>query len=384
MEKQQVTQMCLMDLSAAFDTVDHKVLLEVLGNEYGLGKISLEWFANYLSDRQCCVNINGSLSSSKRLDFSVPQGSLLGPVLYSAYASTLRYVIPDSFQLHGYADDHAIKQSHKPTFDEANTVRNEISTTMRDVKVWMDQNRLKLNETKTEYIQVGSKKLLSKCALDSICINNTTVNSSNCVKYLGAYLDSHLTLKTHIAAKCRAAMAGLRLVRNIRHLLTKDACHTIVLGLVISHLDYANSLYANLPNVVIMMLQRIQNMAAKLVLKRGKEDSASEALKELHWLPIRQRILHKILTLVFKCVVDKSAPQYLISRFTLAPQSSRSLRSNNILYKLIIPRTQRATFASRAISVFGAEQWNKLPNHVKHSENLAIFKRKLKTYLFPG
>ncbi|PIK41641.1 reverse transcriptase [Apostichopus japonicus] len=247
--------------------------VEVLGNEYGLGEMSLEWFANYLSDRQCCVNINGSLSSSKRLDFSVPQGSLSGPVLYSVYSSTLRYVIPDSFQLHGYADDHAIKQSHKPTFDEANTVRNEISTTMRDVKVWMDQNRLKLNETKTEYMQVGSKKLLSKCALDSICINNTTVNSSNCVKYLGTYLDSHLTLKTHIAAKCRAAIAGLRLVRNIRHLLTKDACHTIVLGLVISHLDYANSLYANLPNVVIMMLQRIQNMAAKLVLKRGKEDA---------------------------------------------------------------------------------------------------------------
>ena len=124
-------------------------------------------------------------------------------------------------------------------------------------------------------------------------------------------------------------------------------------------------------------------MAAQLVLKRDKRASASQALRDQHWLPIRQRIIHKILTIVFKCVVNMSAPAYLSSRFTLAPVT-RSLRSNNIFFKLSIPRVKKASFASRSISVFGAEQWNKLPNYIKQSENLAVFKRKLKTHLFPN
>ena len=157
----------------------------------------------------------------------------------------------------------------------------------------------------------------------------------------------------------------------------------MVLGLVISHLDYGNSLYVGLPEVDISKLQRIQNMAAKLVLQRGRHDSSSRALEELHWLPIRSRIVHKVLTLVYKCIVDKSAPAYLMNKFSLAPQSTRSLRSSSTVFKLVEPRVRRSTYAARAISVTGAKEWNKLPNYIKESSNIAIFKRKLKTHLFP-
>ena len=330
------------------------------------------------------MSVNQSKSMFKPIDFSVPQGSLLGPVLYSVYASTLQYVIPDSFDIHAYADDHAIKRSHKASVDDARVVTTQMSLLMNTIKEWMDSNRLKLNDSKTEFILFGSKIMIDKCNVDVLNVNNVLVPCSKSVKYLGAHLDQSLSMKDQITSKRRSAMAGLRLIRNIRHLLTFDACHTLVLGLVISHLDYANSLFLDLPNAAIKKLQTIQNMAAKLILKRGKRESASEALRDLHWLPIRQRILHKVLTIIFKCIVEKSAPSYLANKFILAQQSSRSMRSNNTMYKLVIPQVKRCTFASRAISVAGAIYWNKLPNNIKQSPNLAVFKRSLKTYLFPN
>ena len=111
MEDQKVTTMMAIDLSAAFDTVDHEILLEVLTRQFGISDMALNWFSTYLRPRSFCVNIGSSYSSKTPLDFSVPQGSCAGPVLYSNYASTMRYIVPADMSLHGYADDHAIKSS---------------------------------------------------------------------------------------------------------------------------------------------------------------------------------------------------------------------------------------------------------------------------------
>ena len=227
LERKQVTQMCFMDLSAAFDTVDHEILLNVLNFEFGVKGTALEWFSNYLDNRTSSVMVNSSQSSFQSVDFSVPQGSLLGPVLYSVYASTLQYIIPDQFELHAYADDHAIKQSHTANAYEAKLVNSQMSQTMQKVKIWMDMNRLKLNESKTEFIMFGSKQMVDRCQVDSLTVNGMSIDCSTSIKYLGVFLDQSLTLKKQVATKCRAAMAGLRLIRNIRHMLTQDACHTI-------------------------------------------------------------------------------------------------------------------------------------------------------------
>ena len=120
-------------------------------------------------------------------------------------------------------------------------------------------------------------------------VNGTGVDKSNIIKYLGAYLDATLSMKTHTTNKCRMAILNLFKIRNIRKILTVDACKALVQSLVISHLDYCNSILADLPDSTIKKFQRIQNVASKIILSRSMYDSTTECMRELHWLLARYR-----------------------------------------------------------------------------------------------
>ena len=380
MEKQMVTSLAAIDLSAAFDTVDHSVLLNVLSTNFGITGQCLNWFQSYLSPRNFKVNINKEYSTLKDLTFSVPQGSVAGPTLYSVYASTIRKCVPSKVDLHGYADDHALKIGFQANCRESETqTMNILEDSLAHVKTWMDGNRLKMNDSKTEFIQFGSKHQLNKCVTHCLKVNDCEISKVNTIKYLGTYLDQSLSLKTHINNKCRAAMANYHRLAHIRKYLTIDACKQAVHGLIISHIDYCNSLFYGLPKCDIKKLQRIQNMAAKLILKKRKFDSVTVCLKELHWLPVSLRIEFKILTMVWKCLNDQ-APSYL-KELLQEKHISRTLRSN-IQRNLVIPRTKCKTFAERSFSVSGPTLWNKLPTDIQHSHTFDQFKSKLKTWMF--
>ena len=245
----------------------------------------------------------------------------------------------------------------------------------------MDRNRLRMNPTKTEFIYFGSRQQLRKCTAKTININGEIITRAQKVRYLGVELDEQLSFSDHITAKCKTAMYGLQKIRNIRHLLTQDACHTLVLGTVISHLDYANAIFIGLPDTQIRKLQRVQNFAAKLVLQADKYSSSTTALKTLHWLPIRLRVQHKVLTLIWKCLNGLS-PVYLRSLLTLAGERRVNMRSGDQHMRLQIPTVRRKTFANRSFNVQGSIWWNNVPNEIKQLENLGSFKTKLKTYLF--
>jgi hypothetical protein len=309
MERQTVTALVAVDLSAAFDTVDHDILLSVLHHKFGISNSALEWFDSYLRPRRCKVKVGEKFSTVRNLPFSVPQGSCMGPVLYLAYASTLQNAVPQTVDLHGYADDHAMKLTFNPNdrLDECTAIKH-LESCAQQVNRWMSENRLKMNPSKTEFVLYASKQQLKKCTTEHLMVCDATVQRSTKIKYLGAILDENLTLKEHITLKCRTAMWNINRIKSIRRVLTRDACETLVLGLVMSHLDYSNVLFIGLPDCEISRLQRVQNIAAKLVLYDG--DSAYNSLKRLHWLPIRLRIQHKALTLVYKCLHDQ-APQYL-------------------------------------------------------------------------
>ena len=144
------------------------------------------------------------------MDFSVPQGSTQGAFLFICCASTLDEVVPKSLTLNGFADDHSIRKSFRPTasINNSNPAHSEedetitiMQNSMLDIKSWMDAVKLKLNETKTEFIYFGGKQQLAKTRRNTININGKTIQCTNKIKYLGGHLDSSLTLKDHIIAK---------------------------------------------------------------------------------------------------------------------------------------------------------------------------------------
>ena len=150
-------------------------------------------------------------STNRPLDCSVPQGSLVGPNLYLAYASTLQEIVPEEVCLNGFADDHSLKRSFKADDRKPeHTTISILQNCLKDVKLWMDENRLKMNDRKTEFIMFGAKKQMAKCTTTGIDVNNTEVSTSKAVKYLSVWMDSNLTFKDHIVKKCRTAMINIQ------------------------------------------------------------------------------------------------------------------------------------------------------------------------------
>ena len=151
---------------------------------------------------------------------------------------------------------------------------------------------------------------IKKCSENTIRVGEDRVDRSAKVKLLGVWLDEHLSFEHHILQKCKNAMLSIYKIRNLRRYLSLEACQVLIHSLVFSHLDYCNSLLFGLLECVICKLQRVQNIAAKLVLNLGKSDSPQLAMFRLHWLPIRYRLDFKIALLMYKCYKGK-APKYL-------------------------------------------------------------------------
>lgn len=382
LEKRQGMAVAICDLSAAFDTVCHRTLLHVLERRYGVDESALKWFENYLQPRSLRVAVGNAVSSKQNLTVSVPQGSVAGAQIFTAYSATLDNVIPREMSLNGFADDHSIrKQLDLKDEKSICDTRTAIESTMVDIKEWMNQVRLKMNDSKTEFIVLGSKPLMKKLNWSIINVNGIDIHRSRVVRLLGAWLDQNLSMQEHIKMKARKASLNLQRIKKIRQYLTIDATKTLIQSLVMSHLDYANSLLAGLPWKTIQILQKVQNLAAKIVLREHKYTSNSEALRKLHWLPIQTRIKFKIITIVHKCLYGV-APLYLKELIKSTRVNRTGLRSSSDSDKLEVPRSFRRTFADRSFSIQGPELWNKLPRNLRQITDFNDFKSKLKTFLF--
>ena len=156
MEGQSITSLVALDLSAAFDTVDHDILLSILRNKYGINGKDLKWFDEYLRPRSFKVAVNGIYSKGRNLEVSVPQGSCAGANIFNLYCSPLQDVVPEDLQLSGFADDHSIRKVFKAgnTNAERETT-TKLETCLLSIKKWMDEARLKMNPAKTEFIYFG-------------------------------------------------------------------------------------------------------------------------------------------------------------------------------------------------------------------------------------
>ena len=190
MENQNVTAVMALDLSVAFDTVNHKILSSIPEHNFGLEDTVLNWFNSYLNHRSCKVNMGKEYSSSQNLPFSVPQGSCAGAQLFNLYCSSIQDIVNPPLTLHGFADDHTVGNKFKPgDWGDETRCMEELEKCVTDLKVWMNENRLKMNNNKTEFILFGSKPQLDKCKTKTLNVNNTEIELADKVKYLGVLLD---------------------------------------------------------------------------------------------------------------------------------------------------------------------------------------------------
>ena len=203
-----------MDLSAAFDTVNHKILLGILKSYFWILDHVLAQISSYLSKRKFLVQIGQLTSKTIKIDFSVPQGSILGPIMFNCYASMLMEIIPeskDSF-LSGYADDHAMIHSFSP---DNNNIKQNIENDIGKIKTWMEENQLKMNDAKTEFVVLGTAGNLKKKTLENIEIGDTIIHQISKIKFLGVHFDKKLSLKDHVQNRSKYANYNLRLIQNI-------------------------------------------------------------------------------------------------------------------------------------------------------------------------
>lgn len=373
----------LLDLSSAFDTIDHDLLLGRLRSDIHLDGRVLDWFRSYLSGRTQEVYVGQSHSACATLKYGVPQGSVLGPLLFSLYTRDLANLI-HSFCLdhHFFADDTEL-YSCLPV-DEVSACKaiENVQNCCAAVKQWMATNKLKLNDSKTEVLVCGPPDRRDQVPVVSLTVGDASISFSESAKTLGVYFDATLSLEKHVSHVVKTCFYHIRCLSKIRPYITRKAAASIAVSLVLSRIDYCNSLLFGLPNAQIKRLQAAQNAAARIVTKSRCRDHVTPILKELHWLPVQQRCEHKLLSLVQKCLKGQ-APAYL-SELLQPYTPSRSLRSaSRTLLRVPGPKDIKSKrFGQRTFRYSGPSLYNDLPEQVKDLE-LASFKSKLKTYLFP-
>ena len=240
MNDQRLTLPVLLDLSAAFDTVDHGILLEWLHLQFGLSGQVRDWFASYLENRRQSVSINGGSSQQFQLKFGLPQGSCLGPLLFVLYSSELFNIIKSHLpNVHAFADDTQLYISFK--LDDIDPAITGMTNCIADIKNWMLKDKLRLNDNKTEIVLIGTKQQLSKVSMNTFSFGHTDISLSSEVRNLGCWFDSNLTMDSQMTKTCKAAFYHIYNIRRIRKYLNSDTTQTLVNALVTSRLDYCNS-----------------------------------------------------------------------------------------------------------------------------------------------
>ena len=301
-DKKQKVGLVLLDLSAAFDTVNHAVLLERLRESMGIEGTALQWFESYLSDRFQSVSVSGVTSDRFKLTTGVPQGSVLGPLLFTIYMSPLADLIKaHGLIAHFYADDTQIYICFRPA--ETSSAMSSLEECIEDVRAWMAHNFLKLNDDKSEFLVVSSRfdrtPVVSQL---SVKIGEHTIKAATLVRNIGAFFDEHLSMTRHVNIMCKNAFFHLHQIGLVRKFLTFKAAERVIHSLVTSRLDYLNALLVGLPSQDIAKLQRVQNCAARLLSGQKRAEHITPVLNELHWLRVKDRIEFKILLLCFKCL----------------------------------------------------------------------------------
>ena len=308
----------------------------------------------------------------------MPNQSVLGPLLFCAYNSKLGHIIQKhNLQYHVYADDTQIYISFNVA--DSQTAIQRLEECIIEIRSWMVEHKLKLNDEKTEFIIISSPHNNNEINALNIKIGDETIIASKSARNFGVVFDSVFNMERHITSVCQSCYFHLRNIGAIRRYLNMEIAAQIIHSFVTSKLDYCNSLISGLPVKSISRLKKVQNTAVRIITSCQIQDNITPHLKSLHWLPVHLRIEFKILLFTFK-ILNDLAPDYLCDLLTFKT-TPHALRSES-KKELDVPRTRTTSYGDRAFSVVAPKLWNKLPEELRSETEIKTFKTNLKTYLF--
>lgn len=363
-----VNAVVFLDLKKAFDTVDHEILLTKM-NQYGIQGKSLDWFKSYLTNRTQRCSVNGCLSDFTTLKCGVPQGTILGPLLFLIYINDLPNCLSFSVP-RMYADDTHITYAGS----DLHLIQSSISHDLEKLSKWLVSNKLTLNATKTEFMLIGSRQRLSTLSDTlELSIDNVPIEKVSSVKSLGIYVDENLTWYLHVDKLCKKIASAIGAIKRVKPFLPQSTLISIYNSLVQPHFDYCSLVWGNCGKTLSNKLQKLQNRAARVITSSSYDADVNSLFHKLSWKDLNsQRQIQKAL-MVFKSL-NGLVPEYLTSKFVMRNVSNYALRDS--ANKLVVP-FPRTNYMKNSFSYSGATLWNSLHRNIRESSSIDQFKRLL-------
>ncbi|KAL1452280.1 hypothetical protein WDU94_006566 [Cyamophila willieti] len=378
MDQRKLTLLLLLDFSKAFDSVDHEILIARLSS-MNFSQNSLAWFRSYLDNRRQCVKgKEGLISSWTNCLSGVPQGSVLGPLLFSLFINTITDTI--SCNCHLYADDLQLYM-HFPVDSYVDSV-NQMNVNLERLRIWVKNHGIVPNPRKFQAIVIGSSPLLAQLDLSSgiLQFDGVEIPFSDQVKNLGVIMDKNLSWDLHInniSKKCYYSFHSLKILRRMLPFgIRKMLCTALIMPII----EYAHIVYLNITQELKSKVQRLQNSCVRYVFGLRKYDHVTMCRVSLGWMTTQQRRDIHTLLLLWR-VLNTRTPSYLSSMFIPLSRSLHDTRAGNEAL-LMIPM-HRTNFFADSFAVQAVKLWNLLPSYIRTSTHYPSFRRLLLKHIEP-
>ena len=361
-----------VDLQKAFDTVNHKILLAKL-EHYGIRGNVLEWFRSYLSDRLQYVSVNGKRSYPLHINCGVPQGSVLGPLLFLLFINDLPNV-SRHLKFYLFADDTNIYYDSDTIEDLTKKVNNEL----KYVKRWLDANKLSLNIDKTNFVIFHSSRNPIPLNI-AIKIGKKHIAKVKYIKFLGVLLDEHLTWRYHITELSKKLARTCGILFKVRHLLPRSALTILYNSLFLSFLQYGIIVWGQTCASYLEPLFKLQKRAVRAISHQAFLAHSLPIFKDLKLLSFDDIFKFKLAIFVYESI-SKLTPVYFHNFF----RHNASVHSHNTRQSkrgdLFLVQKNTLQYGTRSIRYTGAKLWNGLPTAIRTLSSKVLFKKHLKSY----
>ena len=368
------TGMILIDLQKAFDTIDHEIFLKKI-KYIGFSDTTVNWYKSYLEDRCFVINIEGCFSEEASLNCGVPQGSILGPLIFLIYVNDMSQAVDCDLYL--YADDSCLVYSGK----DVCTIEDVLNKNFNTLCDWFVTNRLSIHfgEDKTKSIIFGTKRRLKDSHKLDIRRNEIKIKQHKEVKYLGCIFDCNTSGGTMAIKVMNKINSRLRFLYRKQSILNGPLRRLLCNALIQPHFDYASlAWYPNLTQTLSIKLQRTQNKCIRFCLNLDNMAHLDkEEFKDINWLPVKERVNQRICVTAFN-FFKRTSPAYMSDIFKHDNNARTTRNSEN---RFLVP-LRRTNVGQNSLSYLGPKLWNNLPNDLKLSKNRNTFKHKLKSAYF--